>query len=104
MPTVKLGRGTTPLYAITIGGIDISEISDVYITFEQKGGKQLTKHFPEAYVEDGKVKVRLTQRETLSFRAGAGWAQVRFVTKDNIAYKSDTFDVQVTDALCDEVI
>jgi len=101
---ITLGRGTTPLYIISISGIDVSDISDVYITFEQKGVKKITKHFPEAYIEDDKFKIRLTQEETLSFNAGTANAQVRFITQDDTAYKSDTFCLQVTDALYDEVI
>lgn len=92
------------MYIIAISGIEVSDISDIYITFEQKGVVKITKHFPEAYVEDSKFKVRLSQEETLSFGAGCAKAQVRFITKDDIAYKSDSFELQVTDALYSEVI
>lgn len=101
---LTLGRGTTPTYSIKINGFDLSAIADVYVTFEQKPMKELTKHFPEVYVGDDKVMVHLNQKETLSFKAGNGLAQIRFITHDGTAYKSATFPITITDALYEKEI
>ena len=102
---LKLGRGTTPLYTITFEGISIDDLKDIYITFEQENSlKELTKHFPDVVVDGTKAKVRLTQKETLSFKEGKGKVQIRFINKEDHAYKSDSFEMEVTNALYEGVI
>lgn len=102
---LTLGRGTTPQYVISIdNGIDASTIQDAYITFAQARGESLTKHFPEVYIDDGKIVALLSQEETMLFKVGVVQMQVRFITSDNKAYKSDIFKLKVTPILYEEVI
>lgn len=112
---LTIGRGTTPVYSIYFDGVDVSTISDIYITFKQPAnppqfaGIKLTKHFPDVYIDEEldvpKAVVRLTQSETLMFSSKySGEAQVRFITNSGAAFKSDIFNVKVTDVLYEGVI
>lgn len=105
MASVTMGRGTTPLYTIKFRGISLSDIGDIYITFEQtKSNQELTKHYPEVAIGDGYAYVQLTQEETLAFQKGSAKMQIRFLDKTNNAFKSSIANVQVSDVLYEEVI
>lgn len=99
-----LGRGTTPQYVISVDGVDASTIRDAYVTFTQARGETITKHFPEVYIDENRIVTLLSQEETLLFKAGTAQLQVRFVTMDDRAYKSDIFKLKVTPVLYEEVI
>jgi hypothetical protein len=102
---LTLGRGTTPQYVISIDSdVDTSNIKDAYVTFTQARGESLTKHFPEVYIDNNNIVVLLTQEETLLFKVGTAQMQLRFVTFDDRAYKSDIFKLLVTPVLYEEVI
>ena len=105
MASVTMGRGTTPLYTIKLKGISLSDIGDIYITFEQtKSNQELTKHYPEVAIGDGYAYVQLSQEETLAFQKGSAKMQIRFLDKTNNAFKSSIANVQVSDVLYEEVI
>ncbi len=105
MASVTMGRGTTPLYTIRFVGIALSDIGDIYITFEQtKSNQELTKHYPEVAIGDGYAYVQLTQDETLAFQKGSGKMQIRFLDNMNNAFKSTIVNVQISDVLYEEVI
>jgi hypothetical protein len=103
--TATMGRGTTPLYTIKFTGISLSEIGDIYITFEQnKSNQELTKHYPEVAIGEGYAYVQLTQAETLAFQKGSAKMQIRFIDKLGNAFKSTIVPVQVSDVLYEEEI
>ena len=105
MASINMGRGTTPLYTIKFTGIALSDIGDIYITFEQtKSNQELTKHYPEVAVGDGYAYVQLTQAETLAFQKGSAKMQIRFLDKSGNAFKSTIVNVQVSDVLYEEEI
>lgn len=105
MASINMGRGTTPLYTIKFTGIALSDIGDIYITFEQtKSNQELTKHFPEVAVGDGYAYVQLSQAETLAFQKGSAKMQIRFLDNNDNAFKSTIVNVQVSDVLYEEEI
>ena len=65
--TLKMGRGTTPLYTISVTGIPLEDIADVYMTFEQtKSNQELTKHFPDIQEVEGRYSLQLFYRHANS--------------------------------------
>ena len=105
MASINMGRGTTPLYTIKFTGISLSDIGDIYITFEQtKSSQELTKHYPEVAVGDGYAYVQLSQAETLAFQKGSAKMQIRFLDTNGNAFKSTIVNVQVSDVLYEEEI
>ena len=71
-------RGTTPYITISIGAIDLTECTSLYISFGQKTKKsrcgESAEPFPKKLGdegvdldEDGNLIVRLSQEETLQF-------------------------------------
>jgi hypothetical protein len=103
--TLRMGRGTTPLYTISITGVPLEDIADIYMTFEQnKSWQELTKHFPEITESSGVYSVKLTQAETLAFQKGSGKVQIRLLDVLGNAIKTEIWNMTVSDVLYEEVI
>lgn len=75
-------RGTTPTVKINVDGISVTELDEIYLTFEQRG-LEITKRETDITKDTigGKnmLKVNLTQEETLSFKDGN--IQIQFRAK-----------------------
>jgi hypothetical protein len=103
--TLTMGRGTNPLYTVSFTGISADDIADIYVTFEQsKSNQELTKHFPDIELTEGKFYVRLSQQETLAFAKGSGKVQIRILDDEGVALKTDIWNMKVSDVLYEEVI
>lgn len=59
-------RGTTPTHVFT-SCIDLSDtvISEIYITYSQRDEVIFEKTIDDVVIEENKIKVKLTQEETL---------------------------------------
>lgn len=59
-------RGTTPIHVFT-SNISLEDIDLVYITYKQKDVVILEKTIEDVEIEDNKIRVKLTQENTLRF-------------------------------------
>lgn len=109
-------RGTTPIFTITISGIDLSKNYRVYVTIDQNG-TQLTKDSLEDAEtvtvkantsDDGTVattiEMSLTQKETLNFEIGKADMQAKWIDSSGVVDASDISSVEFSRALLEEVI
>lgn len=98
-------RGTTPTFAILLEGIDFSILQNVYITFKQDN-RVLTKGNEDIALdaENQLINVALTQKETLSFRQGYVFVQLRATTQSGNAVASDIVQIDASGILKEGVI
>ena len=80
-------RGTTPTIEININGVDMSTISEWYITISQDDLK-LTKTNADIVIEGTLIMIPLTQEETMQFRQGEAFIQIRAVTTEGLRIAS----------------
>lgn len=100
----KMRRGTTPTLEIEMKGIDISELSGIYITIRQ-GDVEITKDKDQIEIKDGNmILVWLSQEDTLKFVRGYAWVQLRATTNDGLAVASTINRIPVDAILKDGVI
>lgn len=69
-------RGTTPTLEFTLP-FSTEGVEELYITFVQYGRIVLEKTLPECAVQDGVLKVQLTQADTLAFSCRQVEIQIR---------------------------
>lgn len=69
---------TTPTYAHTVKGIDLTECQ-VYVTYKQGIAEVSLQGDTELVGEDTVVTVSLTQEQTAKFRAGELQVQINWV-------------------------
>ena len=83
-------RGTTPTFALSLEGIDYDMLDTVYVTFKQDN-HVITKTGDDVELDEENqiINVALTQSETLSFRQGYVFVQLRAVTKGGNAVATD---------------
>ena len=60
-------QGTTPTIQITINDIDLNEMQNIYVVFEQNGNI-LKKESSDLDIEGNNISVSLSQEETLNFK------------------------------------
>ena len=72
MSEKKIVRGTTPTIKYKANQVDVSDVSEAYLTFLQFGTKKFEKELSSATVdsEDQNISWKLTQVETLSLSEG----------------------------------
>ncbi len=95
-------RGTTPTFALSLEGIDYNMLDTVYVTFKQDN-HIITKTGDDVELDEENqiINVALTQSETLSFRQGYVFVQLRAVTKGGNAVATDIVKVN-TDGILKE--
>lgn len=96
--------GTTPTYKITINSIDMSTVRNIYITFAQGEGVEITKTGDEITIEQNVVSTKLSQEETLRFHEGIVLVQVRGTTKSGDAFASPLYSEKVQPILLGRAI
>ena len=96
-------RGTTPELVFELP-YDASSVKDLRITFEQRCFK-LVKKLADVAVEGHTIKVKLTQKETLKFKAGEAikW-DIKVIFIDGNVVPSDIYEMPCYDTLNDEVL
>lgn len=104
----QMYRVTTPTHTFTLP-LATSEYSVIMVTYKQ-GSATLTKKYvnntlPEGMTFDGnKVKVRLTQTETKTFRAGTAEVQVRTLTSTGEAMALDPIKIVIKDVFNEDIL
>ena len=96
-------QGTTPTIQITINDIDLNEMQNIYVVFEQNG-YILKKESSDLDIEGNTISVSLSQEETLNFKEGTCNIQLRMITKGGVAIASPIKTTKVYRALNKEVI
>lgn len=96
-------QGTTPTIQITINDIDLNEMQNIYVVFEQNG-YILKKESSDLNVEGNVISVLLSQEETLNFKEGTCNIQLRMITKGGVAIASPIKTTKVYRILNKEVI
>lgn len=96
-------QGTTPTIQITINDIDLNEMQNIYVVFEQNG-YILKKELSDLDVEGNIISVLLSQEETLNFKEGTCSIQLRMITKGGVAIASPIKTTKVYRVLNKEVI
>lgn len=96
-------QGTTPTIQITINDIDLNEMQNIYVVFEQNG-YILKKESSDLNIEGNIISVLLSQEETLNFKEGTCNIQLRMITKGGVAIASPIKTTKVYRVLNKEVI
>lgn len=98
-------RGTTPTFKLTItdNTVDLTQASNVYATFEQRG-KVLTKTGADLTVAAREVDVYLTQAETLGFYRGPLEIQLNWTYSGGERACSEIIRISIGDNLVPEVL
>ena len=96
-------QGTTPTIQITINDIDLNEMQNIYVVFEQNG-YILKKESSDLDIEGNVISVLLSQEETLDFKEGTCNIQLRMITKGGVAIASPIKTTKVYRVLNKEVI
>lgn len=97
-------RATTPKQTFTLDLENVSDLTEILITYAQRGIIVVERKKASMTIEGNEVSFRLTQEETLSFRENIPVEiQVRVFTSDNNALASDIFEVSVGRVLDEEV-
>lgn len=96
-------QGTTPTIQITINDIDLNEMQNIYVVFEQNG-YILKKESSDLDIEGNTISVSLSQEETLNFKEGTCNIQLRMITKGGVAIASPIKTTKVYRILNKEVI
>lgn len=82
---ITITRGTTPYIEISLHGVDISEIANVWIDIEGKTSLRFSYSKGEIVIEEDKVKIHMSQEETLALNAGYASMGVRVLMNDGEA-------------------
>lgn len=96
-------QGTTPTIQITINDIDLNEMQNIYVVFEQNG-YILKKESSDLDIEGNTISVSLSQEETLNFKEGTCNIQLRMITKGGAAIASPIKTTKVYRVLNKEAI
>lgn len=96
-------QGTTPTIQITINDIDLNEMQNIYVVFEQNG-YILKKESKDLNIEKNVISVMLSQEETLNFKEGTCNIQLRMITGEGVAIASPIKSTKVYRVLNKEVI
>ena len=96
-------RGTTPTIKYKIG-LDTSTIVECVISFKQANIELFQKTYDEVEFSANDVSVTLTQEETLGFKAGKLFTQIKVKTQEGKVYASPIIEMKVCESLCCDVI
>lgn len=97
-----IGQGTTPTLTLEISGLSALDIKELWLTID--AGHPITKTLDDVNIEDDVMAVTLTQEDTLKMTDMYGRLQVRFVTRDGTASKTEIIMFEVSKVLKDGVI
>lgn len=81
-------RGTTPTNTFDVD-VDLRQASVMYITYAQKGRTVIEKEISDITIEEDKLTVTLTQKETLALSTGEVEIQIRAKFPEGLAVESN---------------
>lgn len=98
-------RGTTPTYVINLStALNVEGIAYLYIVFRQQDVVVSKKLLTTDLTTDYKLKVKLTQNETLKFKVGEVLIQIRGVTTEGNVFATNIGKDKVKQILLEGVI
>ena len=99
-----LGRGTTPYNRFNVG-VDLREAEVVWLTYKQGSRIVIDKVKDDLEIEENRVTVHLTQKETLALKQNLDVRiQIRARFPDGTAVKSTIVDTTASEILKEGVI
>ena len=100
-------RGTTPTIIIDVTGENFSSASKLWVTFRQEENI-VTRSGAEVTVtadgDDSEVSCALNEHETLAFRPGDVYVQIRWKDTSGVVYASPIVKTSMNDILLEGVI
>lgn len=98
-------RGTTPTFQLTLEDeeIDLSEMDNVYATFEQ-GCYKLTKSGDDISLDGNQVDVFFSQEESLKFKKGVMHIQLNWTFQNGKRACSNIVNVEIGENLINGVL
>lgn len=96
-------RGTTPVITFNTD-LDLSEVEELFVTFSQKGETIVEKNKEEVVIDDSKIIVSLSQKDTLKFSLDSNdivSVQIRTKFKNETAVASNILKIRVKEILKD---
>lgn len=98
-------RGTTPTLEIAVVGVKVTDLSSIYVTLKQDD-LIITKSNEDIQVneENNSLGVSLSQKETLFFRPGFVYLQMRAVTSGGNVIATDVQKIDAVEILQEGVI
>ena len=94
-------RGTTPTlkWTVTSKDLDLTKIKQLWLTFKNPKDEKytLSKSIEDVEIndEDKTISYKLTQEETLTFRAGVIEAQIRILMDNDLAFATPIQEIYV---------
>lgn len=99
-------RGTTPLQTFKLPDRYVdAEFEELYVVYQQND-MQLLKNKNDIAITGNIISLKLTQEETLKFKANRNPVRVELVWKTNIddVDRSVIFEFQITETLLNKVV
>ena len=96
-------RGTTPVITFNTD-LDLSEVEELFVTFSQNGETIVEKNKEEVVIDDSKIIVSLSQKDTLKFSLDSNdivSVQIRTKFKNETAIASNILKIRVKEILKD---
>ncbi len=96
-------RGTTPVITFNTD-LDLSEVEELFVTFSQNGETIVEKNKEEVVIDDSKIIVSLSQKDTLKFSLDSNdivSVQIRTKFKNETAVASNILKIRVKEILKD---
>ena len=83
-------RGTTPVHTFTLPeGVALDDFAVLFVTYAQGGRTVLEKNKDELEAADGGFRLVFSQADTLCFKPGPVYIQLRARTSDGTAVASN---------------
>ena len=97
-------KGTTPLHTYEVD-LDTALIKTIKITYTQNGKEVLVKRTEDCSIEPGKISTKLSQEDTFLFDGNSlVTVQLRLLTTEGDALRTDSVILSVDECLDDEVL
>ena len=98
-----LRQGTTPEFVFELP-FDTDRVKTAKVTFVTNNGTKVEKRHEDCSLEGNKITVKLSQEDTFRLEVGPIRVQLRILTQNEEALSSDTFSVNISKCLDDEVL
>lgn len=102
---MSVPRGTTPTITLTIDDetIDLTQATNVYVTFSRRGNT-VTKTGADLTIDENTIEVTLSQAETLAFSDGPVEVQANWTYAGGARCATEIASVDLSRQLLERVI
>lgn len=99
-------RGTTPTITLRVPELKLEDCEEIWATFKQPKNVEITKKKSDKNVEiiGNDMIIQFTQEETLLFKTGIVYAQIRCVTKNGQVLATKIDNLNINQILKDEIL